>query len=356
MMIPRIFVLIGLVLGALAGALAMETLTVIYDGSAALPAKVTLGDWGFVPRPPTPDPAANPFKPLKLGRNWYALKLSSLGRYQGARFDFQTPLDTTAFVGVKNTYLQLYLRALDEKKTGDGAAGGETYSSAAITNPIRPEDAPPPPPLPGPDGVVPPAPGPDGVLVNDLPTEFQPPKVKPNSVPMPAFKNLRFTFITEKGPAVLDVKPEQLFPTDEGRWEKVEIPLTLLNAALPLGTKLSRLIITSDEPVEMYVGRLAVVKDATPFTINTFIYPNFLEAGQRIYFAARVEVGLSQYEVQWDFDGKAGATVDAVGERVTHVYDTEGTYVVNCTVRDKNGGKEPVTATLEVKVSRSREQ
>ncbi|HOS44387.1 MAG TPA: PKD domain-containing protein [Armatimonadota bacterium] len=350
-MIRRNLLLMGVLLGALCGALAVETLVEIYDGSASLPAKVVMGDWGFLPRPPTPDPAANPHQPLRLGRNWYALKITTLGRYQGARFDFQVPVDTTAFAGVKNTYLQLRLRALDEKQVGGEGAGSESYASAAITNPVAPGGELPRPPGVGPDGAPPVGPvGP----VGELPEVHQEPKVKPNLIPMPAFKNLRFTFITEKGPAILDIKPEHLTPVDDGRWERVEIPLSLINTALPMGTKLSRLLITADEPVEMYIGRIAVVKDVTPITVNTFIYPNFLEAGQRIYFAARVEAGLSRYEVQWDFDAKAGASVDAVGERVTHVYDTEGTYTVTCTVRDMNGNKEPAVATLEFKVSRPR--
>ncbi len=349
-MIPRNLMLIGMLLGALCGVLAAETLVEIYDGSSSLPAKVVMGDWGFMPRPPTPDPAANPHQPLKLGRNWYALKITTLGRYQGARFDFQAPVETAIFTAEKNTYLQLRLRALDEKKTGGEGAGSESYSSAAITNPVAPGGDVPPPPTIGPDGAPVEPVGP----VGDLPEVHQEPKVKPNLIPMPVFKNLRFTFITEKGPAILDVKPEQLKPVDDGKWERVEIPLSLINSALPLGTKLSRLLITADEPMEMYIGRIAVVKDVTPITVNTFIYPNFLEAGQRIYFAARVEAGLSQYEVQWDFDVKAGASVDAMSERVTHVYDAEGTYLVTCTVRDKNGGKDPAVVTLEFKVSRAR--
>jgi hypothetical protein len=364
-MIARMLLLIGLVLGTLAQALAAtETLVTIYDGSAALPAKVTLGNWGFMPRPPTPKPDDNPFKPLKLGRNWYALKLSSLGRYQGARFDFQVPLETASFNGVPNTYLQLYLRSLDDKKAGVTEGGaGDAYTSAAITNP-NPTDVPPPPPPPpdgtgvgpgvGGPGVGPAGPtiGPDG-LPTDAPVEMRGPVVKPNVIPMPDFKNLRFTFITEKGPAILDINPAMLHPVDDGKWARVEIPMSLLNKQLPMGEKLQRLLITADEPLELFVGRILIVKDATPLSLTTFIYPNFLEAGQRIFFAARVATGLSQYEVRWDFDTKGGASVDAVGERVTHVFDTEGNYSITCTLVDKNGGKEPTSVVMDVKVSRA---
>lgn len=359
-MFPRILVLIGLTLIALCAALAADTpntdqLLVIYDGTASLPDKITMGDWGFIPRPVKP--TDSPFTPLKLGSKWYALKVTSVGRYQGARFDFKMPIDTTPFAGVKNTYLQLCLRATDDKKTTPEGAGGETYSSAAITNPMKPDEVHPMPgPMPGPDGAVPP-PVPDGgpgVPNDTLPVEMQPEKVKPRVNPMPSFKNLRFTFMTEKGPALLEVKPEMLHPEDEGKWVRVEVPLSLLNANLPLGTKLSRLIIASDEPTEMYIGRIVVLRDNAPFKVSVFgPFPTFVEAGQRSFFAARVETGLSQYEVQWNFDTKAGAKVDAVGERITHVYDTEGTYVVTCTVRDLNGGKEPVSETIELKVSRA---
>jgi hypothetical protein len=364
-MTRRLLVLIGALLALWGASLAAEELTVIYDGSPSLPNKVVMGDWGFLPR--LPDNTA-PFKPQRISRSTYALKLASLGRYQGTRFDFQAPLDTAPFFESKTTYLEILMRATDEKKAGTDAAtpaaGGSTdaYSSAAMTNQPT-TTAPVPPPVPGGPGMPPPPGGPgapgagapgEEPLPANMPEEMLPPKPSPTTVPAPMYKNLRFSFFTEKGQGLLVVTPEMLRPVEAGKWLRIDIPLSLLNPALPVGGKMSRLVISSDEPMEMLVNRIAIVRDTTPMTVNTFIFPGFLEAGQRIFFAARVTAGLSKYEVQWSFDAKNDTKVDATGERVTHIYDLEGTYTVTCTVRDINGGKEPISTSLEVKVSRPR--
>jgi hypothetical protein len=341
----RLWLLLSLVgLGSMA--LALEELVVLYNGQPLLPPKVLLGDWGFTPRAP----GANPLKPARVSGRTYGLRLSTLGRYQGARFDLQAPIDITPLLTSKNTYLEVYLRGTGSgdasKITGDGGTPPppETYQSAALTG-VATEV---PPPVPDLQTEVP-----DGPATDGLPKEFQPVQKKPATVPLPALKNLRFTFITEHGQGLLIVTPDQFFPRDEvGPWIRVDIPLTLINKALPIGGKWTRLLITSDEPTELLLGRLAIVRDNLPLQGSFIVFPPFLEAGKRIFFAARVETGLSRYEVHWDFDTKAGVTIDATGDRVTYVFDTEGNYLITCTIRDVTGGKEPVSSTLEVKVSR----
>ena len=80
----------------------------------------------------------------------------------------------------------------------------------------------------------------------------------------------------------------------------------------------------------------------------------FLEAGQRIFFTARVAAGLSRYETTWNFGTGGADKVDATGDRVTYTFDKEGNYTITCHVHDLNDGKDPVTSAFEVRVSRAR--
>lgn len=356
-----VLVLVGLLLGLCSMAFGLEDLLVIYDGKAALPADVTLGDWGFLPRQ---GDVAKALQPTSFGPRRYGLKLASTGRYQGARFDFAKPVDSAAFFGVKSTYLEIYLRAAEGDKGPAKAAGGTpTDPAAGPAQTMQPEQPIQPPVQPDPAAGAPPMAGGDPGVRNDggqpeLPAEFRlDPKERPRTVLLPTLKNLRFTFYTDKGVGLLTVTPEQFHPRDEVNqfWVRVDIPLHRLHEALPVGGNLTRMVITSDAPAEYVVGRIAMVRDSTPLQVKTTVYPAFLEAGRRLFLAAKVEPGLARYETVWDFDTKAGASIDATGDRVTYTYDAEGNYIITCTVRDLDGGKEPVSSMMEVKVSRTRD-
>ncbi|MHB9132088.1 MAG: PKD domain-containing protein [Armatimonadota bacterium] len=355
----NIIVLVGLIFGLcrLALGAGVEEIVRIYNGEATMPKEVVMGDWGFIPRT---DPS-RAFVPTKVGQLTYALLLMTAGRYQGARFDLAQPIDSAQLFSVKNTYLELYLSAVP----GDKSVGTDP---ATAPNPMAPGGPQPPVPAPMPGGppIVPPQPGPGGVIQPplpgmetspdaNLPAEFRvDPTANIATVPLPLLKNLRFTFVTEKGQGLLTVTPDQFFPkvdTPNGRFIKIDIPLSLLNSSSVVGGKFTRLLITSDEPVQFLVGRIAFVRDVDPLEVKTFIFPPFLEAGKQIFFAARVKAGLSHYETTWNFNTKAGDKIGATGDRVTYTFDTEGNYIISCTVRDLSGGKETTKATVEVRVS-----
>ena len=345
-------ILLGALLGLAAAAPAVEDISVIYNGDAQLSKRIVMGFWGYRP---VAEEEGNPFKPIRLvqGRKIYGLNITSLGRYQGVRFDFQDPLDITAIVADKAAFLELYIRATTPQtavptaapaagsvlppRLLPGEAGGPAMGGPAMGGPIvaTPADS----------AAFPP----------ELLKEVERPAV---SSPLPALKNIRFSFFTEKGEGLLVVTPDQFYPKEEINkyWIRVGIPLSMLNKALPVGGKLSRIVITSDEPAMFLLGRMAFVRDTDPIVGSMFIYPPFLAAKDRIFFAARVEAGLTPYQVEWSFDAAKGAKVDAVGDRVTYIYDKEGNYKITCTVRDKTGAKAPVTSTIEVKLSPPEEQ
>jgi len=388
-----LFVL-GVLLALCSAAQAVEDISVLYNGEKQL-SRIKMGFWGYRPINLT---EGSPFEPIRLAANrrYYGLKIVSVGRYEGVRFDFTTPMDLSSFIGDKDAFLEVYLRS-----TSQGAAVGPVVSPAggsdAINTIIHPNGnvyrpdglpnqpnrrryRPDPDAMPGdmppgmyPEMTLPPeadypideglpptdadgtiVPGPDETVSGDVNN----PEKKPLTVPLPQLKNIRITFYTEKGQGMLVVTPDQFYPKEEinNFWVRIGIPLSQIQKGLPIGGKLYRMVITSDEPTEFLVGRLAFVRDSDHIQANLFVFPPFLEAKRSIFFASRVEAGLTPYEVQWDFDSQAGESVDAVGERVTYTYPAEGLYTITCTVRDKTGAKEPVVSKLEVKISRPFEE
>ncbi|MHB9110671.1 MAG: PKD domain-containing protein [Armatimonadota bacterium] len=387
--------LLGMLLGLCFAAQAVEEISVLYNGEKQLPRRIAMGFWGYRPVNLT---EGSPFVPFRLAANrrFYGLKIVSVGRYEGVRFDFLEPMDLSSFIADKDAFLEVYLRS-----TSQGPAMGPVVAPTARPQymPNRPPGGMMPPgmypgvntPPGGPAGMYPEAALPPGAayeMDETMPPMFDgyggmpvaPPTAveepfipepeavpgaginsaerKPLTVPLPQLKNIRITFYTEKGAGMLVVTPDQFYPKEEinNFWVRIGIPLSQIRQGTPIGGKLYRIVITSDEPTEFLVGRMAFVRDSDPIQANMFVFPPFLEAKRSIFFASRVEAGLTPYEVQWDFDNQAGESVDAVGERVTYTYPAEGLYTITCTVRDKTGAKEPVISKLEVKISRPFEE
>lgn len=389
--------LLGVLLALCTAAQAVEDISVLYNGDKQL-SRITMGFWGYRPVNLT---EGSPFEPIRLAANrrYYGLKIVSVGRYEGVRFDFRDPMDLSSFIADKDAFLEVYLRS-----TSQGPVVGPVVTPAyrpEVPPWARPEGMPPGVNFPGMrPGAAPP---PDADYLDDRgpvapyngygdrpveqpytgygdmtaapPTIAEEPFIpgledgvpgeitdqtekKPLTVPLPQFKNIRITFYTEKGQGMLVVTPDQFYPKEEinNFWVRIGIPLSQIQKGLPIGGKLYRMVITSDEPTEFLVGRMAFVRDSDPIQANLFVFPPFLEAKRSIFFASRVEAGLTPYEVQWDFDSEAGESVDAVGERVTYTYPAEGLYTITCTIRDKTGAKEPVVSKLEVKISRPFEE
>jgi len=412
--------LIGVLFAWCGFAWAVNEIAVIYNGEGDLPQKVSLGSWGYMPQEVrvtnastgqdiTVDNSAylypgmpvrvdgdtpcrietvvgtavhlstavnvdagsyitidNPFRPVRMmpNRKLYGLSMLTLGRYQGVVFDLAEPLDATALFADKNNFLELYLRAAADDRYAFATPVPHPEGETPETAPAGPQ--PPPanqteinPPGTTPAGPAPPPvrPRPGGVegFPSDMLAKIMP---KPLTVPLPSVKNLRFTFFTEKGQGLLTIKAEDFYPKDEVNryWIRVGVPLSTLNPLLPVGGKLSRILVTSDEPIHFLLGRLAFVHDEDPIKVDMFVYPMFLEAKKRIFFAARVEPGLARFQTTWCFNTAAGDTVDAMGDRVTYTFDKEGTYNIKCQVKDMTGGKLTVNKSKDLRVARSKEE
>ncbi len=336
-------------------------LYVLFDGENTIPPLVSMGGWGYIQQ----DATLNPFEPKRLTTKLhspYYLLISSLGRYQGIRFDFTQPLPTAELLNAKNVFLELDVRGYED--TSDNSL---TTPTAAPPRPRGPMGGPPSmmasaasiggiTPWTTPGTLTPQADDEDKLPDSAYPSMM---RIPPLSVPLPRVTDIRFTFYTDKG-AVTVVEPfEHFFPKEEinRQWIRLAIPLSTLNSSFPLGSKLTRLVITSDKPasydkpITFGIGRMAFVKDETPIVIHPFIYPAFIEMGKRIFFSSKADYGLTHVETTWRFDNGSGTPIDVKGDRTTYTFDKDGIYTITCTVRDPSGGKDPVKQDIVVKVS-----
>jgi hypothetical protein len=281
-MVRYILVLSVLALGLARAALGAVDMQVLYNGQATVPDNMAFGVWGAVPG----DGTAISFAPVPVAPNVFGIPLALQGRYQGARIDFPVPISTDNFLGKGDAFLELYLR------------------SDAFTPSVR--------------------------------------------VPMPPLTGLRVTFFTQDGINTLVAPASDFYPMDEvdGNWVRLAIPLNRLNAKYPLGGDLHRLLIMADSPVKLLLGRFAFIRDVTMLRARISTAPAVLRAGEPVNLSANVDGGLTPCTVTWNLGLTADATsVDATGETVTASFPKAGSYTITCTVRDRDGIKDPITVT-----------
>lgn len=261
---------------------------VLYNGEATLPANMVLGVWGALPA----EGRAITFTPLPVAPKVYGIPLALQGRYQGIRIDFLTPISTDTFLGKSDAFLELYLRS----------------------------------------------------------TSFTPSA----HVPMPSLTSLRVTLFTQGGVNTLAVPSNDFYPLDEvdGNWMRLALPLNRLPAKYPLAGDLRRLLITTDSPVKLLLGRVACIRDFAMLRATISSAPAILRTGTPVILSAAVEGGLTPYAVSWNFGIAADpAVIDATGASATALFPKAGNYLITCTVRDTDGIKDPITVTRTVTIT-----
>jgi PKD repeat protein len=138
-------------------------------------------------------------------------------------------------------------------------------------------------------------------------------------------------------------------PSDIQDWFTVGIPLSKLG--LPSGSSpaLTSLVVSTDCPTFINVGKIRVVTDNTPIVASTGGEKD-ISVNDEAVFNAEVTAGASTLNYQWDFDTKGAFVAQADGARATHTYTTPGAYKVTLIVTDVDGIKTPVTTTSMVHV------
>lgn len=165
-----------------------------------------------------------------------------------------------------------------------------------------------------------------------------------------ALPQLRFTFVTADGQGTLLATPEEMAGREvvDRLWYRVGIPLNHITGKV--GGAISRIIITAETKSDLLFNRIALIREATPLTLQATAFPPVQDKGHPLYFSAFATGIFAVPVINWNFNAGAGASIDATGDHMLHHYDTPGDYKVTATVRDADGNKEPVKVEISIKV------
>jgi len=203
-------------------------------------------------------------------------------------------------------------------------------------------------------------------------------------------KELRVTFIRETGVTVgrIPVDLEATQPDANG-WRLFILSVRDMKSTADAAGPVTRILLTSDNEDKFYLAQAALAVETGKMTVSIRRSqdPAGTQTGEievkpgRISLVADLEAGTGDPTIEWDFDADkngnlpapaingggfmgqpapeggapapelTGPRIDARGLVATFDYpNEEQNYRVQVTVRDKTGQKEPVTASLLVKV------
>lgn len=159
-------------------------------------------------------------------------------------------------------------------------------------------------------------------------------------------ENLRLVFVTTE-----NKKTELLVPlsyaTRENQWRVVNIPVTALPGINADSSKIKELRLFGDSPSIMFLGKVSILTDNTPLTVEKIDDKN---VGTKLSYAyvATAAAGIAPLKYTWDWDASDGIQEESPGRTVSHVYGKPGDYVVTVTVTDVYGTRPPQTTTFKV--------
>jgi hypothetical protein len=157
----------------------------------------------------------------------------------------------------------------------------------------------------------------------------------------------RVELSTDRGTAVLPDSP--IYPGDRNAagWVKIGFPLRDFKGTV--GDKLNQIAIFTERPDTVYIGQVKLLLNVAPLEARPVAYPAIAKPGQPVTLMARATEGLAPIRAVWDFDKSNGMQEEAVGTRVTNVYNKPGDYEATVTVSDATGAN-PETKSYVVLV------
>jgi len=231
-----------------------------------------------------------------------AIRVTTHGLSQGARFDFKTPVNLAQAFQNKKTYLRMMVRF-------PGSAGSAFDNSSLQTS----------------------------------------------SVAASPFEKIRFLAIMGDGKQYEMIRPVDVPPSEDvDAYVPLAFPLAAIAKAAKTtptgeGAKLKSLVIAGDKYAQFNIGEVSVVTDDTeisPAPLDDQIA--FVNAD--LTFTGGAEGGSSSLKFSWDWDDKDGIQEDASGRVAYHTFKKAGKYTVTLTVSDVDGVKAPQSTKLELDV------
>ncbi len=278
-----------------------------------------------------------------------SIKVTTHGRYQGARLLLGKPTDLNSAQGEKSAYLQFIFMLPD--KNGAGRMGGEggMAGMAGMMGGRGGRGG------GGPGGIGGPGgsggrggPGGGGEGATTL--------AKPKPL-----ANFRIVFVTNDNKRTeLQVPIENARPERE-TWQSFAIPIAAIPGLRETNGQLKEIQLFGDSPSILYLGEVRVVRDETPIRLDDLDDITIAKNDPRTFTAA-AEAGPTPLRYEWAIQGIAArdgdpqevtATYQVVGEgrTFTHKFVKSGDYVVTLTVSDLYGIKKPASKKMNVHVT-----
>jgi hypothetical protein len=277
----------------------------IFRGDLGPDANVSVSGWG------SGSGEASRDVPALVGTS--AIKVTTMGMYQGVRLDFKRPVDLANAFRSNKTYMRFQVRF-----TGAGASV----------------------------------------------STFDPQGFQPVTRAASPFQKMRFLLVMEDGTQYELVRPVEVPPSDDpDQWVPMAFPLNAITKQLPAGktltgagAQLKQIAVFGDKYETFYIGEINVLVDETELSVAP-LDDQIIFALQPITFVGSADGGASTVRFSWDFDSRDGIQEDAVGRTVTYAFPRSGQqsgqkkYTITLTISDVDGMKKPVSTTLEVEVT-----
>ncbi len=308
---------------------------VIYSGDKAQDSMITLAGWGS-------GSATEDEHVTYDGAE--VLKMVTHGLYQGARLVFATPIDLGPYVVDKNSYVQFALipPVIAPPSSSSGYPGGSGSGSPGSLGSGSSG-------YPGASGSGSPGssgsgyPGGSGSGVTPGKLKMQ----KPH-----ALENLRMVFVTASGKTLEILVPMMYATAGKAgvQWRLVSVPVGAIPGLKASESMIKELRIFGDTPGTMYIGKISVVTDPSPITVEP-IEDSTIQANQKKNFVATAHGGVTPLKYSWDWDARDGIQEDSTGRSIVHPFHKEGDYTVTLTVSDPYGLKAPAVTKFNLHVA-----
>jgi hypothetical protein len=245
-----------------------------------------------------------------------SIKVNTQGLHEGARIDFKNPVDLLSEPFDDSTYLQFVLGFSMLVKDGMGGISSSFpgRSTAAVAS--------------GSGGYY------SGGQEIEIPSR-------------PRSRSLRVVLESTDGKSV-EVTSDIPSKSENG-WFNVCIPFKVLGFKPGDSFPVSRILVFTDVPDNMFIGQIGSMKDNTPITVDIGDEQT-IAVVDTITFRAVAEGGASMLRYSWNFGDRDSEGEDATGEIVNHRFTKGGDFNVKLTVRDYWGIKKPVTKTVKIVV------
>ena len=312
----------------------------IYKGEPIDQAGVALQSWGS-------GEARESEEKVYIGNK--SIKVTTHGRYQGARLVLQNPLNLKAVQDDKFAYLVLTMALAARDSSGSmglgndygsmfgrPGAGGQGRFGAMFGRPGLGQGQ-----------------GQGQGAEGDLSGKMSRPK---------PISKLRVVLVSTDDKKMESWLPiETAVPVRED-WKQIAVPVAAIGGLKDSSGVIKELEIFGDSPAILYLGEVRVMRDETPIRADD-LPERTVAVNDSVQFTGSAEAGVTPLVYEWDFDDSDGIGVDKVGKTVSYKYRKSrrdpkspmgrdsAAYTVTLTVRDQYGLKQPIRRTTKVLVT-----